>query len=158
MIGEVQDVKSNVLLGTIGAILGAILGATVWVLIYQLGYVASIAGLAIIMGSYKGYTLFSRRKEKKAAVIAIIASILVLICAHFLCWGIDFAKELNVTIIEGIATVPLLVFNSEVIQMDGTILLSFFRDLLIGFVLIGVGYFHYIRKDLRGTPNPFPPR
>lgn len=153
--GEVRS--SNVLLGTIGAILGALLGAALWIIIYQLGYVAAIAGIAIVFCSYKGYTLLSKRKEGKAAIIAIIVSVIVLCLAHYFCWGLEIYNQLKtdyeVTLMEAMKLVPTFVFDKEMISTDSEVIIGFFRDLAIGLVLIGVGYFSYIRKDLRPEEN-----
>lgn len=143
---EIVDVKSNVLRGTLGAILGALLGGALWVLVYQLGYIAFIAGVAIIFCSYKGYILFSKRKDKKAAVISTIVSFIVLIAAHCVCWGIDiynaFKYDYDITFFDALIVVPEY-------AVDPDFSVSFFKDLLIGLVLIVVGFFTYIRSDLK---------
>lgn len=150
---EVQDVKSNVFLGTIGAIFGALIGAALWVIIYQSGFIASIAGIAIIFLAYKGYILLSKRKDIRAAVIATIISVVILTIAHFFCWGLDFYNELKIdyeiTFLESLLLVPQTVFDSEIIAEDSSIIVAFFKDLIIGFVLIGVGFFTYVRHDLK---------
>lgn len=51
---EVTVVRSNPLLGMVGAFVGALLGAVLWVILYQIGIIASIAGIAIVYCACKG--------------------------------------------------------------------------------------------------------
>lgn len=140
-----EEVKSNSLLGIVGALAGALTGAVLWVVLYQAGIVASIAGIAIITLACKGYDLLSRRLDGKGIVFCIIIAVLVLTASHFLCWGFEiydvFKEEYAITLMDAIVSVPEMVYEND-------LLIGFVRDLMIGLVLIGVGVTPYIKKIL----------
>lgn len=139
--------KSNVFLGIIGALVGALLGAVIWVIIYELGVIASIAGVAIIYFSYKGYTLLSKDHGMKGVIIATLLSLIILSGAHFFCWGLEIYNQLGadygLTLWDSILSVPTVVSDPEIIT-------GFVRDYLCGIVLIFVGAFPYFRQALQG--------
>ena len=55
---ETEPVKpSNAVTGIVGALVGSLLGVVVWIAIYHAGYIASIAGIAIIFCTLKGYEI-----------------------------------------------------------------------------------------------------
>ena len=54
-----KAIKSNPVAGIVGAFLGALAGAVLWVLIYQLGYIAGIAGLVTV--SYTHLDVYKRQ-------------------------------------------------------------------------------------------------
>lgn len=151
--GELVKVKSNVLFGTLGAILGAMLGAMLWIAIYQIGFIAYIAGAAIIYCSYKGYILFSKSKGKKAAVISVLVSVIILCLTHYFCWGLaiytELGEEFGITLIGAMQSVPTFVFTQEAIAEDSQFIMEFCKELLIGLIMIGVGYSSFIKKDIQ---------
>ena len=49
----VQPVRENILLGIIGAVLGVLLGAALWVFLGRIGFIAGIAGYAIVFCGMK---------------------------------------------------------------------------------------------------------
>lgn len=146
--GEVHENKPKLMLGTIGAIVGAALGSVLWVVIFYFGYVASIAGIAIIFCAYKGYTLLSKQKGKIGAIIATIVSVIMLCIAHYFAWGLDihraFSPDYDITLWDALMSTHVFIFDPEY-------LFDFFKDLIIGFLLIGVGFFYYVRADMKKT-------
>jgi Zn finger protein HypA/HybF involved in hydrogenase expression len=79
-LDQAQAEKANIPLKTIqglaGAILGAIVGSLLWTVIGALGYIASLAGLAIAFTSYWGYTKFGGPKTKASVAIIIGTTLL----------------------------------------------------------------------------------
>lgn len=131
----------NVFLGIVGSVVGALLGAVLWVVLYQFGIIVSVAGIAIIYCAYKGYSMLYKSKTMAGVVISIIISVLVLVAAHCLCWGLDIYKigaEHGMTLLDAIAAVPQIALSEGLV-------IDFFRDLAIGLVLIGVGASSFIR-------------
>lgn len=144
--GEVQGKESNVILGIIGAVVGAFLGSIVWFFIYQLGYIASIAGLAIIVGAYKGYVLLAKKKDLKGVVIATVISIIVLCLVCYFCWGFSLFTQLaeyEITLTESLMLVP------EAIAGDEQLIMEFVKEILMGLIIIFVGAVPYFRSVLR---------
>lgn len=70
--------NGNILLGIIGAILFSLIGAAIYFVIYQLGIIAGICGLAIFYLSYFGYGLFAKT-NKKASIVGLVVSVILTI-------------------------------------------------------------------------------
>lgn len=141
--GTNTEIRTNPFLGVIGAILGALIGAVLWVVLYQIGIIASLAGIAIVFCSCKGYALLSKSTKLGGVVISIFISVVVLLATVFLCWGIDIYNELSVeyeiTLLEAILSVPAIAFTADFV-------VEFVKELLIGLILIGVGSAPFIRQ------------
>lgn len=144
---EIVEVRSKPLLGVVGAIVGALLGAVLWFILYQLGYIASIAGIAIVFCACKGYTLLSKSSGLGGMIAAIVISVAVLVGAVFFCWGYDIYSELvteyGITLWDAILSVPVIAFDPDFV-------VEFAKELLIGLILIGVGGAPFIRQASRG--------
>lgn len=143
---EEQKVSSNPILGIIGAIIGALLGAVIWVVLYQIGIIASLAGIAIAVLACKGYGLLGKRLDVKGAIIALLLATVVLVIAHSFCWGLDiydaFRAEYDITLMDSILSIPDIVFT------DGELMSGFIRDFAMGFVLILVGGVPFVKKAI----------
>lgn len=144
--GEIVEVRSNPLLGVVGALVGALLGAVLWVILYQIGIIASIAGIAIAYCACKGYTLLSKSGKLGGIIVAIAISVVVLVGAVFFCWGLTLYSELiteyDLTLWDAILSVPTIAFTADFV-------VEFVKELLIGFILIGVGGMPFIRQAIR---------
>lgn len=146
--GETAEVRSRPLLGVVGALIGALLGAVLWVILYQIGIIASIAGIAIVYCACKGYILLSKSGGIGGIITAIVISVVVLVGAVFLCWGLSIYGELiaepDITLWDAILSVPGVAFTAD-------FAVEFVKELLIGFILIGVGGMPFIRQAIRGS-------
>jgi len=60
LVTEDWEKKENLPLGLIGAVIGILLGSVLWVLIGQIGFIAGIAGYAIVFCGMKGYALLGK--------------------------------------------------------------------------------------------------
>lgn len=102
--------RENVLLGIIGAVAGAVIGSVLWILIGQFGFIAGIAGYAIVLGSVKGYELLGKKVSRKGIVICVIISIFTIAFAECFSLGItiyrEFSKEYAITVIDALKSVP----------------------------------------------------
>lgn len=83
------SVDSNLPLGIIGALIGSLLGAALWVLIYQVGYIAGIAGIAIFLGAMKGYSILGKNVDRKGVVICALITVVMVFLAN------DFSLRLS---------------------------------------------------------------
>lgn len=146
--GANTEVRTNPFLGVIGAIIGALLGAVLWVVLYQIGIIASIAGIAIVFCACKGYALLSKSTKLGGVIISIIISVIVLVAALFFSWGMDIYNELSVeyeiTLLDAILSVPAIAFTADFV-------VEFVKELLIGLILIGVGSAPFIRQAAHGS-------
>ncbi len=124
--------KENVLLGLIGAIVGVLLGSVLWIVIGQIGFIAGIAGFAIVFGGMKGYELLGGRLSKAGIVICVLLSLLTIIGAEFVSIVIALYQELSklyaVTIQDVVAWIPDLMKEPEVAG-------GVAKDLIVGYAL-----------------------
>lgn len=87
--------KSNPVLGIIGAIIGALLGSIFWVILGQVGYIAGIAGIAILLGAMKGYTLLGKSLDKKGVIITLLISFVMVYVANDITWRIAVQRVIS---------------------------------------------------------------
>lgn len=124
--------KENILLGLIGAIFGVLIGTVLWILIGQAGFIAGIAGYAIVFCGMKGYELLGRNLSKAGIVICVLLSCLMIAGAEFVSLGIVIFRELGgmygLTLADSFALVPAFLQESEV---AGEVA----KDLVIGYGL-----------------------
>ncbi len=130
--GSTAARKENPLPGIIGAVLGVLIGSALWIAIAQIGFIAGIAGLAIVFCGMKGYEVLGGKLSKKGIVICIILSCLVILGAEFVSLAIAVYREMNkmyeLTFTEALSWMP------EVIQRPQTIVIIV-KDLVVGYLL-----------------------
>lgn len=143
---ETAQVRSNPALGVVGAIVGALIGAVLWFILYQIGIIASIAGIAIVFCACKGYVMLSKSDKLGGIVTAIVISVVVLVATVFFCWGYtiygEVSAEYAITLLDAIFAVPSIAFTADLI-------VEFVKEILIGLILIGVGAMPFIRQAKR---------
>lgn len=124
--------KENVLLGLIGAVFGVLLGTILWIVIGQAGFIAGIAGYAIVFCGMKGYELLGKSLSKAGIIICVLLSCLMIAGAEFVSLGIVIFRELGdmygLTLGDSFALVPAFLQESEVVGEVA-------KDLVIGYAL-----------------------
>ena len=147
-------VRSNPLLGIIGAVLFGLIACVVWVLIGMLGYIAYIGGLLMGFCTVTGYRIFG----KKFDVYGIICCIIVILLAVFSCnviietialfMGEGGAEAAQLLGFDGFFDVLFNFFSFanradtllSVAGMDQSIMGEFILNTVIGYVLSGIGF------------------
>ena len=134
--------KGNPALGTIGAIVGALIGGVLWVGIYQVGFIAGIAGFVTVICAMKGFEMLGKQPVGKlGTVLCVLISLAVILLANCLCYSIEiykaFAEDYYLTFSDCVALLPSFL-------EDGDVLAAFLKDLLIGYVLTFVASFSAI--------------
>lgn len=127
--------KSNFLAGLVGAVLGALIGCVAWVLIYQLGYIAAIAGLIMAVCAMKGYELLGGHLDRKGVIASIVILIAGVYFANKIAWSWDAyaaLKEFDFTFFDAFRNLSAIVQESD---LTG----AYLGDLAIGYVLTAVG-------------------
>ena len=71
----------NIFYGCIGALLGSLIGAVVIIVLGQLGFIASAAGLAMAIGTISMYEKFAKGIRKLGIVICIIVMLVMTLLA-----------------------------------------------------------------------------
>lgn len=128
----VQPVRENILLGIVGAVLGVLLGAALWVFLGRIGFIAGIAGYAIVFCGMKGYELLGGHLSKGGIILCIILSFLAILAAEFVSLGITVHSELgemySLSMADSFRIVPELLKESELISAVA-------KDLIFGYAL-----------------------
>lgn len=148
---ENATASSNIPMGVVGALLGSLVGGIVWVVLYQLGYVAAITGLIGVVLSYKGYVLFAKKKGVKEAVISTVIAFVMILAAHFVVWGILLYQQVGGMgfgdLMQCIRTVPAVIFS------DSELISAFVTDLIYGYVFMAVGSFSFIYNAIKNPTD-----
>lgn len=140
----VEKKRSNsVIFGIVGAVLGSLIGVILWILLYNFGYIASISGIVMVICAIKGYEKFSGEVDKKALIIILIITIIMVYIATHLSYGVEIYtvfKEDGITIFDGIRSVGS--FLSEIPDLKS----SFITDLLMGYFFTVLGTFSTFKR------------
>lgn len=142
--------KGNLLLGIIGAILGSLLGVVVWVAIYQIGFIAGIAGFLMFYAAFQGYQKLGKRNDMTGIVISIIISVFMLVFAEILCILIAMVKEYSMlfgyTIFDCIYLLPRLFKIPNAMA-------QIIKELFMGYLLMAFATVSSIRQCAKQTVN-----
>lgn len=152
---DTMQEKENVLAGAVGAFLFALVGGILCLVLYQVGYLASISGLLGVVCAVKGYELFTKRESLKGVIIAVIAAVVVLLIASYLFLSLDVYRTFQVWYAEGGVDYTLTfaesVANAYLFLADSELLLAYLKELAVGLVLCGVGAYRFIANAVRRT-------
>ncbi len=77
-------VIENTAAGIVGALLFSLAGGILYFIIYQLGFIAGIAGFIGVICAVKGYEIFAKKLSLKGVIIAVISSVVVILAAEYL--------------------------------------------------------------------------
>ncbi len=131
MSGE-RYIRENLPLGTIGAFVGVLLGMALWVIIGQVGFIAGIAGYAIVFCAMKGYKLLGKKLSKAGIVICVLLSVIAVLGAEMISLGIAAYTELGeiygLSLGDAFRMIPDLLQEPELV---GAVV----KDLAIGYAL-----------------------
>ena len=102
--------KENVFLGIVGAVIGSLIGSALWIVLGQVGFIAGIAGYAIVFCSIRGYKLLGGNVSKKGIVICVIFSVIMIFAAEYVSTGIviyqAFKDDYYITVMDAVKLVP----------------------------------------------------
>ena len=148
MVLDGQEKRENMLLGIIGALAGVLLGAVLWVILGQVGFIAAIAGYAIVFCGMKGYGMLGRVLSKKGIVICILLSIVAVVGAEMVSLAIIAFNELNevygITLGDAFRLLPDLMKEPE---LAGAVA----KDLIIGYALSIWASYSSVKSIWRNT-------
>lgn len=135
-----DEVIENSPKGIIGALAGALIGGAAWVLVSQLGVIASIVGYLIVYLSIRGYEMLAGRISKKGLIICVVCSVLALIAAEYVCLGIEIMDLVSLNnIFNAFSMIPYFLSFSEV---AGVVL----KDVIIGLIFMAIASFQLVSK------------
>ena len=138
--------KSNVVAGIVGAFLGALLGGVIWFIIYQLGYVAAIAGIITVICAIWGYEKLGGSMDVKGIIITCVFSVLMIYMAERASWSYTiynaFKADYDLTFFDAFRATPAIIAENDLTS-------SFVGDLLIGYLLSAVGAASVIIRKIK---------
>ncbi|BCJ96002.1 hypothetical protein acsn021_35710 [Anaerocolumna cellulosilytica] len=145
-----EKIKGNILLGLLGAAICSLAGVAIWIVIYQLGYIASISGIVMTICALWGYEKFGGKLDKVGVILSFIIVVVMIYVANRLTYTIEvykyFHKEYDLSFLDSFKALSLFLEDSEVKR-------SYLSDLGMGylFCLIGsVSRFIRIFKGAKG--------
>lgn len=145
--------KSNLPLGIIGALIGSLLGAALWVFIYQAGYIAGIAGIAIFLGALKGYSLLGKTADRKGVIVCTLITVIM----------VFLANELSIRLAVYLAAedqhmhMSFAEINrnwSNYMKIDD-FKYGYIKDLFVGYLLAAVAVFGTVRQAFRNAGGSY---
>ena len=117
---EEDNGNGNILAGFVGAFLFSIIGGLLYFVLYQIGIIAGICGLAIFVLANFGYGLFAKTKNK-ASIVGLIAAIVATIVMIFLAEYVSLSfeifqayKDQGITIFDAIRATPEFLAEPEI--------------------------------------------
>lgn len=140
--------KENVIAGTVGALLFALAGGVLWFILYQVGFLAGISGIVAVVCAIKGYSLFAKKESLKGVIIAVVAAIIVIALAWYMCLSMDVYKAYQEWYATGVVDYTVsfweAVRGAYLFLTESEILASYLLDLGIGLALCCVGAYRSI--------------
>lgn len=143
-----EETPSNIALGLVGALIGALIGAALWIVIYQLGYIAGIAGAAIIGFSIKGYVILGRNIDMKGLVFCAVLSIITIYFSHRAAFAISYMRTMNEALGSHMSFITAFTnldkfmetmdAASQALGIGDSVTVAYWRDLVVGYVLSAV--------------------
>lgn len=155
---ENNEVKENVAAGVLGAFLFALAGGIVYFLLYLVGITASISGFVGVICAIKGYSIFAKGESKKGIAIAVIASLLVIVLAWYLCLSFDvytaFQDWYEAGEIEYTLTFSESVMSAYLFLEDPEISVAYLGNLALGLFFCVLGGGGYVYDKIKKMKNP----
>ncbi len=108
-----MEKKVNMITGIVGAVIGVLIGVAAWVGIYQLGYIAGIAGFIMMICSIKGFELLGGGLNVPAVILCIVIDIVAVYFAHRLAIAVSVMQELKYSFSQSYSYIPYLLEYEE---------------------------------------------
>lgn len=149
---ESETKQSNLPMGLVGAVLGSLLGVVIWIIIGKLGFIAGIAGLAIMSFGFKGYAFFDKNPTKASIIMVVALSAVMIIFAEWNALAIEiysaFGPDYGLNYFDCFQAVPDFLSEPEIRN-------SVLYDIVIGYLLTALSTYSYVRQLLRTTTGDY---
>jgi len=94
-----QQVKENIPMGTLGAVIGSLVGVAAIILLDRIGFIAAIGGTIMSYCAVFGYEKLGKKLSTTSKWIILAVIILMVVFANHLCWAISAYLQLKETYI-----------------------------------------------------------
>ena len=108
----------NVGLGLLGAFLGSLAGAVLIIVLSRLGFVAALSGLVMSFVALKGYEKFAGGISTLGIVLTCVIIVAMVFVADWVDWAIVAMRDLDVSFLEAISTLPELFERGNIDSSD----------------------------------------
>ncbi len=149
-----QDVlanKSNLIPGIVGALLGSMLGCLVYFLIWQLGYIAAIAGLITAVCTFKGYEMFGKVIDKKGVIVCVLVIIFSVFFANQIVWAYDAFKAYKD---DGIGFFECFRYINDVVKLN-ELTGQYYGNLAMAYLMTLLGSYRNIVNAFKSSTGSF---
>lgn len=143
-----SNVKSNLPLGIIGALIGSLPGVALWVIIFQAHWIAGVAGMVIFMGAMKGYEILGKSVDRKGVVVCALITVIMIFFAN------DFSLRLSLVMSSDMSFEKVNRRWSKIIA-DKDNKLIYFSNLAIGYLLSAVGLVGTIKQSFKSAGGSY---
>ena len=92
---DLTPVKSNVLLGVIGAVVFSLIGCVIWVIIGSFGYVSYLGALALSFLTVTGYKLLGRKFDASGVIACLLVVAAAVFASNLFIHAIDLSQGLD---------------------------------------------------------------
>ncbi len=134
----------NLVTGIVGAFVGVLIGVILWIAIYQLGYIAGIAGAVMMICSFKGFELLGGRMNVAGIIICIVLNIVAVYFAHNISIAVSIMQEVDgYTFSSAYQGIPVFMEYEEFAD-------AYWHDLLIGYALTAIAIIPSLMNYIRG--------
>lgn len=138
---ETTKKDEHFIAGLVGSFLFSLAGVVVWFLIYQIGFIASIAGLVTVICAIKGYEIFGKVLSLKGLIVSLLITLAMIFISGYICLGYDIysalKEEIDITIFDALRSVKGFLTEEEIRS-------GFVKDLAMGYGLSLLGSYRYI--------------
>lgn len=144
-----EELKGSYGTGLLGALAGSAIGSVLWAVLLMLGYVASIAGLAIGFLAEKGYTLLKGKQGKGKLWILIGAILFGVLLGTVGGYTIAVMKEVRVDISFADAFSAVI----EAVMVDADARGEFIGNFVMGILFAALGVFTLLRNTRKSVAD-----
>ncbi len=137
--------KVNWIAGIVGALIGVVIGVAAWVGIYQLGYIAGIAGFIMLICSIKGFEMLGGGLNIPAIIICVVLDLGAVYFAHNIAIAVSIMQELDgYSFTSAYKYIPYLLEYPEFAE-------AYYKDLMMGYGLTLVAIIPSIINYIKGN-------
>lgn len=139
-----EEPRINMVTGIVGAFIGVLIGVALHVGIYQMGYIASISGIVMMVGAIKGFELLGKGLNIPAIIFCIVIVLAAVFFANKIAMAVEIMREWDYEFGTSYKYIDYLTeVNSEYAS-------AYMHNLVMGYVFSLIGIIPSIRDFLRG--------
>lgn len=149
-----QDIlakKSKLVPGIVGALLGSLIGCAVYFLIWQIGYIAAVAGLVTALCAFKGYEMLGGLIDRKGVIACVIVIIFAVFLANRLVWAYDaysVYKEYGVDFFSCFRAIKEIITESDLTA-------EYYGYLVFAYVMTALGSYRSVINAFKSSTGSY---